>query len=187
MSKLKTALVAIGLMITPNIPQAAAQHQTVVQSGSIAVYADPDFRGQSRVFDRPVRDLNRLRFNDTISSVKLRGAWELCEHPDFRGRCVTVDGPVYYLREFGLNDKITSLRPVNSRRGLGQDRQRRVRRERGFEGQTVVFFAQPRDQYGERIRADRGNASQFCRNMGYHDAVYANRSRRNLRDVLCEK
>ncbi|MEL8055718.1 MAG: beta/gamma crystallin-related protein [Pseudomonadota bacterium] len=189
MLTLKKALLTAALTALLPLGAATADVEKVSFSGEIAVYADPDFRGQARVFNGPVHDLNDFRFNDTISSVELSGAWELCEHPDFRGRCEIVDRPVYYLRDIGLNDNITSLRPVSFRRDRGdrRDRSRSRRGADGIHGKATVFFAEPRDYYGNRIRADRGNASSFCRDMGYRGVAYVNRSRRNISDLLCEK
>ncbi|MEM1087314.1 MAG: beta/gamma crystallin-related protein [Pseudomonadota bacterium] len=189
MLTLKKALVTAALTALLPFGAATANVEKISFSGEIAVYSDPDFRGQARVFSGPVHDLNDFRFNDTISSVELNGAWELCEHPDFRGRCEIVDRPVYYLRDIGLNDNITSLRPVSFRRDRGnrRDRLRSRHRSDGIDGRSTVFFADPRDEYGNRIRANRGNASRFCRDMGYRGVAYVNRSRRNISDLLCEK
>lgn len=186
MSKLKMTLLIAGLTAIGSLLPAAAQFRNTSQAGTVIAYEHPDFRGQSRVFDSPVRDLNFLRFNDTISSIELRGAWELCEHPDFRGRCETVSGPVYDLHDIRMNDNITSLRPVRLRGERNANRPR-ARRANGVEGRSTVFFPDPRDEYGDRIRVERGNAARFCREMGYRGVAYANRSRRNLSDVLCEK
>lgn len=157
--------------------------------GEIVVYEHPNFRGQSRVFDGSIRDLNRYRFNDTISSLELRGSWEVCEHPNFRGRCKIVIRPIAHLSDIGMNDNITSMRPI-SHRG---DRPRRDRprdrrpRSEGVEGPETVFFPRPRDAYGDRIPARRGNAQHFCKDMGYRGVAYASFDRRNLTDVLCKK
>lgn len=83
--------------------------------GSAMVYRDADFRGASFRFDDEVMNLANTGFNDAISSMELRGAWEVCTDAYFRGQCVTLDGDVRNLRNSGLNDRISSMRPI--RRG----------------------------------------------------------------------
>lgn len=83
--------------------------------GSAMVYRDADFRGASFRFDDEVVNLANTGFNDAISSIALRGAWEVCTDAYFRGQCVTLDGDVRNLRNSGLNDRISSMRPI--RRG----------------------------------------------------------------------
>lgn len=82
---------------------------------SITVYRDSQFRGDSRTFDGEVESLSPSGFNDVVSSIRLRGVWEVCEHSFYRGRCQIIDGDVASVSQFGLNDRISSLRPV--RRG----------------------------------------------------------------------
>jgi len=88
------------------------------QRGSITVFRDADFGGRSMTFNDQVFDLRPVGINDEISSIRLRGAWEVCEDSYFRGRCQIVNGDVRTLRDLGLNDKISSMRPA--RRGGGR-------------------------------------------------------------------
>lgn len=83
--------------------------------GSAMVYRDADFRGASFRFDDEVTNLANTGFNDSISSLQLRGDWEVCTDAYFRGVCITLRDDVLNLRNSGLNDRISSLRPV--RRG----------------------------------------------------------------------
>lgn len=85
-------------------------------SGSIMVYEHADFRGRSQSFHRGIRNLKSVGMNDMISSVQLRGTWEVCEHEDYNGRCETLSRDVRNLERNGLNDRISSLRPVDVRR-----------------------------------------------------------------------
>ncbi|MET4684826.1 beta/gamma crystallin-related protein [Brevundimonas faecalis] len=88
-------------------------------SGSITVYRDADYRGQSQTFNSEIRNLRDYGMNDAISSVRLsRGSWELCEHADFRGRCEVVRGDIRTLRDLDFNDRVSSLRPAG--RGGGR-------------------------------------------------------------------
>lgn len=83
--------------------------------GSATVYRDADFRGAAFRFDDEVSNLASTGFNDAISSMQLRGEWEVCTDAYFRGQCVTLDGDQRNLRNSGLNDRISSMRPL--RRG----------------------------------------------------------------------
>ncbi|HWY61060.1 MAG TPA: beta/gamma crystallin-related protein [Rhizomicrobium sp.] len=82
------------------------------RGGGVTLYADVDFRGDSRESGEN-RDFRSLNFNDTVSSIRIRsGAWEFCEDADFRGRCMTFDRDVPSLVSYGFNDKISSMRRV---------------------------------------------------------------------------
>lgn len=167
------------------------------------IFEHPNFRGDGLVVDGPIYNLKRSGFNDKVSSIEVRGAWEICVDPDFRGRCVVVDRPEGHLSSIRMNDNITSLRPLNGkarrangRRDYGHDGHRgRDYRGRGdyrahnqgIEGRRTVFFPRPKDAWGDRIPVGRGNANQFCREMGLGQVVYSDRGRRNLTDVLCAK
>ena len=85
-------------------------------NGSITVYRDANFRGQSMTFREEIPNLRNSGMNDAISSMRLgRGAWEVCEDANYRGRCQIIDGDVSNLGRTGWNDRISSLRPA--RRG----------------------------------------------------------------------
>ncbi|UNK41844.1 beta/gamma crystallin family protein [Luteimonas sp. S4-F44] len=84
---------------------------------SITVYEHADFQGRTQTFSRGIRDMRSAGMNDMISSVEVRGAWEVCEHADFRGRCEIINRDVRNFERMRMNDQISSLRPVESRRG----------------------------------------------------------------------
>lgn len=87
----------------------------------ITVFADPNFRGKSSTFRQDVRDLEPLRLNDKISSLRVGPGeqWEVCEHSNYRGRCVVVSGNEPDLRRNSWNNLISSMRRV---RGGGPPR-----------------------------------------------------------------
>ena len=86
--------------------------------GAAIVYAHPDFRGQSLRVTGPITHLNRYRFNDKASSIRVTGgSWEVCVDPNFRGRCEIISYREGQLNDYRLNDKITSIRPVTYRGG----------------------------------------------------------------------
>ncbi len=170
---MKTALkgVLVGLGIVALALPAAAQRY-----GSEAVlFKDPGFRGASIVIDGPVENLTYARFNDTISSVELSGAWELCVDPNFRGRCEVIDGPVASLSNFRLNDNISSVRPLNGRRANHDRRQTRDYGRgndrdygRGRGDGAVTLFKDP-DFRGGALGLD--SAVRNLREIGFNDTA----------------
>ena len=109
-SKTLTAIALIGAAFT--LP-AAAQH---LNRGEAIVYKDPGFRGPALVISGAEPNLAEIRFNDTISSIQVRGTWEICVDPNFRGKCKIIRGSEDRLSYIRMNDNITSLRPVRGRR-----------------------------------------------------------------------
>jgi hypothetical protein len=79
---------------------------------AIIVYRDANFSGGSLRFDREVPNLAQSGFNDVISSMQLRGEWQVCTDAYFRGSCRMVTDDVVNLRSWGINDRISSLRPM---------------------------------------------------------------------------
>ncbi|MEL6724182.1 MAG: beta/gamma crystallin-related protein [Pseudomonadota bacterium] len=195
---LKALALATTVCLATALP-AAANYGQRGSSDEAVIFKHPDFRGDALAVSGPVYNLRELGFNDTVSSIDVRGAWEICVDPDFRGRCVVIDQPNERLSRIRMNDNITSLRPLNgtprrisNRRDRHGDIGHRGRgnyqsHNQGIEGRNTVFFPRPKDAYGDRIPVGRGNANQFCREMGLGQVVYADRGRRNLTDVLCAK
>jgi hypothetical protein len=111
-------------------------------AGELTLFADSDFRGARITLQGDARDLNRINFNDRVSSLVVRsGTWELCSDSDFRGRCAQF-GPGEYpvLRNF--NDAVSSARELtrgperwqderDARRGDRRDAWRDERRDEG--------------------------------------------------------
>lgn len=79
---------------------------------SITVYQHTHYDGASRTFTTEVANLVPLGWNDVISSMVLRGRWEVCTDIDFRGRCEIFEGDVENVVPLGLNDLISSFRPA---------------------------------------------------------------------------
>ena len=195
---LKAFALATTVCLATALP-AAANYGQRGGGDEAVIFKHPDFRGDALAINGPVYNLRELGFNDTVSSIDVRGAWEICVDPDFRGRCVVIDQPNERLSRIRMNDNITSMRPlngsprrVNNRRDRHNDYGQRGRgnyhsHNQGIEGRHTVFFPRPKDAYGDRIPVGRGNANQFCREMGLGQVVYADRGRRNLTDVLCAK
>lgn len=104
--KLKTVLGITALVL-------AAQ-----ASASITFYEAEGFRGRAFKTDKPLRNLERIGFNDRASSVIVdRGSWEVCSDEKFAGRCVLLKRGSYdSLRRMGIDNRISSARPVDERR-----------------------------------------------------------------------
>jgi hypothetical protein len=88
-------------------------------AGEMILFADSDFRGDRVSVQRDAPDLNRLGFNDRVSSLVVRsGVWQVCEHRDFGGYCAEF-GPGEYRSLPRFNDSISSVREI-SRGGPGR-------------------------------------------------------------------
>jgi hypothetical protein len=70
------------------------------------------YRGASESFSREIPDLRGSGLNDRISSIRLRGSWEVCTDAWFRGHCEVIREDVWNLELLRLNDRISSMRPV---------------------------------------------------------------------------
>ena len=98
----------IGVAAIGLAAQAAAQ---------LTLYQGEGFRGPAFSTDRPIRNFDRIGFNDRASSAVVeRGRWEVCEDEQFRGRCVILrPGSYASLSGMGMNNRISSVRPVGGR------------------------------------------------------------------------
>ncbi len=80
---------------------------------AVTLYADVGFSGDSRQVSGEIADFRSIRFNDTVSSIRIQsGTWQFCEDADFKGRCITADRDVPTLVPSGFNDKISSMRRI---------------------------------------------------------------------------
>lgn len=79
---------------------------------SITVFEHTNYQGRSRTWSGEVANLVPEGWNDIISSMSMRGAWEVCTDINFRGRCQVFDGDVTSTVPLGLNDVISSIRPA---------------------------------------------------------------------------
>ena len=90
----------------------AAMTAELAGAGELTLYSRDDYHGCSQSVRDAVADLEDVRFNDTVQSVRVRsGYWEVCEDVDFRGRCRTL-GPGDYASLERLSNRISSVREV---------------------------------------------------------------------------
>lgn len=147
--------------------------------GEAIVYAHPDFSGQSLRVTHAIPHLNRYRFNDKASSIRVTGgAWEVCVHPNYRGRCKIIRYREGQLNQIRLNDKITSIRPVSHRRDRWDRHDRWNRkdrwdrgRDRGYRGRgnaPVILFQHP-DFRGDALPVD--GAIPHLNRLRFNDRV----------------
>ena len=80
----------------------------------ITVFDRAGYEGRSMVIDGDAPDLRWVRFNDTISSIRVEGGqWELCLEPEYRGACQVIDESLPDMTEWAFNDRVTSIQAVH--------------------------------------------------------------------------
>jgi len=121
MNTLKTAAVAASLVVGIVASAAAAPSFSTMGVAAapdfatqIIVYDQPNFRGNTLAFDRPVPSLAALKFNDRVASLVIKGKrdWVLCENRNFMGRCVRVRAKANDLRALQIEGRVSSMYPV---------------------------------------------------------------------------
>src|SRR5437773_2736100 len=87
--------------------------------GSVTVYNDINFQGESATFSGEMPNLTQNGWNDRISSITIPDGqvWEVCVDINYGGGCHRLTSSVPDLRNVGLNDKISSIRPLGGRYG----------------------------------------------------------------------
>jgi uncharacterized protein YcfJ len=142
---MKSALrIAVASVAAALSAQAAAE---------LVLFERDGFRGESYSADKPVRNFERVDFNNRASSAVVLGSrWEVCEERRFEGRCVILrPGRYQSLTAMGLNDRISSARPVSSNTRVAPDRyapepvpiydNRRRNNERVYEANVIEVRA----------------------------------------------
>lgn len=82
------------------------------QSYRAEVFENTNFRGNHREFNGAIPDFAHNGFNDSISSFRLEGRWQVCEHVNFGGECEIFRFDEENLVQSGWNDRISSMRPI---------------------------------------------------------------------------
>ena len=91
-------------------------------AAQITLYDGEGFRGRAVTIDGPMRNLERLRLDNKVSSAVVEhGRWVMCSEPRFEGRCVVLrPGSYPSLSEFRLDNKVSSVGPAEDRRRWGR-------------------------------------------------------------------
>jgi len=94
-----------------------------IRSAGVAVYANPNYQGQSVVLHSDTPNLVAFNMNDRVSSIRIPNGeiWEVCQDINYESQCQALSASVADLRRSGWGDRISSLRRVNDR-GFGDRR-----------------------------------------------------------------
>jgi hypothetical protein len=142
---MKRLLAAAAVLVT--LSHAAA-------AGELTLFADSDFRGARITLQGDARDLNRMNFNDRVSSLVVRsGTWELCSDSDFRGRCAQF-GPGEYHVLPGFNDAVSSARELT--RGPERWQDERDGRDAHREDRREAWREERREEMRDERRGEMG-------------------------------
>ena len=143
----------------------------------ITFFEREGFQGRMFNTERPVRDLQRVGFNDRASSVIVIGErWEVCDERQYGGRCVILrPGRYPSLAAMGMEEGISSVRTVSRNARIEERRyapeplpvydNRRRRNERMYEAKVtsvraVVGTPEQRCWIDkEQVPQDRSNVS----------------------------
>jgi hypothetical protein len=154
--------------------------------GSITVFTDPDFRGESASFREDTPDLVPFGLNDKISSIVIPPgeSWEVCQDVNYGNRCQIITRNTSSLRSIGWDDRISSLRRVGAGRygrgrppvspDLGSRGGITVFTDRDFGGESASFRQDAPDlvAYGlndriSSVRIPPGESWEVCQDVQY--------------------
>jgi uncharacterized protein YcfJ len=148
----------------------------------ITFFEREGFQGRTFNTERPVRDLERVGFNNRASSVVVIGErWEVCDERQFGGRCVILrPGRYPSLTAMGMQEGISSVRNV-SRNARIEDRRyapeplpvydnRRRRNERTYEANVTSVRAVV-GAPGQRCWLDKEQVPQDRSNVSIPGAI----------------
>jgi hypothetical protein len=111
----------------------------------IVLFAQPNFRGESRTFTGSAEDLRSYAFANRARSARVVGVWQLCRQISFGG-CTFVNSDWANLAEMNLASNVRSLRPVPSNAPgvtpvppIGEVPRLLLYANAGFGGQNIVL------------------------------------------------
>lgn len=82
--------------------------------GVAELFEDAGFSGARLTVIDAAPDLQRMGFNDRVSSMRIHGGrWQACSDAGYRGRCVEISGSVGNFQSMGFNDQVSSLRRLD--------------------------------------------------------------------------
>jgi beta/gamma crystallin len=166
-----------------------AAASTAQERGTINVFNDVNYQGESRTFTGDVPNLTDQGWNDRISSLQVAPgeAWEVCVDANFAGRCQLITSNVADVRRIGLNDQISSIRRIDNRNGYrnrpgeygtagttGVTTGVRVFTGPNFRGQNAVLNGDTADlrtyNLNDRLRSievPNGETWEVCRDINF--------------------
>lgn len=198
MTRLRTAILAGGVLAAAGVSVAAAQSDKMLRPPMMQpeaiIYRDANYQGPAVNVSEPQPNLG-LAWR--VNAVRVRsGEWQLCERTNYRGRCRVVDRdtPVFAIR--GID--VQSMRPMGGSSGGGWQQPGEPGNNPSLRGMAAQFYAAPAER-GYRVLAceygsvtancARQSADRFCSRMGWRTSARQGmetvRGRVYLADVLC--
>lgn len=111
MPRLLHQIVALGLAVGL---QTSVQAQDLEETGSITLYTETGFSGESVQLTSPVSNLADIGYDQTVSSVEIEaGFWEVCEQAAFRGSCHVLDADMFSMAIWNFENVMASVRPIS--------------------------------------------------------------------------
>ena len=91
---------------------------------NITLYGRENFAGRAITVDRAIGDLERIDFDQRVSSAIVQGGpWEVCDEIRFEGRCMILQPGRYpSFAAAGMDNRISSVRRVEDARVDGRPR-----------------------------------------------------------------
>ncbi|MCX9156361.1 beta/gamma crystallin-related protein [Niveibacterium sp. 24ML] len=82
--------------------------------GVAELFEDAGFGGARLTVIDAAPDLQRMGFNDRVSSMRIHGGrWQACSDAGFRGRCIEISSSIGNFQNLGFNDQVSSLRRID--------------------------------------------------------------------------
>jgi hypothetical protein len=135
----------------------------------VMVYEHDNFQGRSMVFRGPTPNFEHLRFNDTVSSLIVRGGtWELCAHANYEQPCRTFPPGEYRTVGQQWNDQFSSARPVNQGPGNPPGGGQQVMTPDSQRSVDVILFEH--ENFEGNARALSRTVDNF-ESIGFNDTV----------------
>lgn len=176
---------------------AAATSDVAPTGGSLALFAEPFYRGNTARYSEDQGDI-RLDFRPR--SVKAKGRWLACSEPRFKGRCVELESNYPVDAALGMSFNIRSLRELTAGGGAALPPPGMAPGGQSLTGANARFYPAP--AYGSEralacpngapdIKCAKRTAEDLCRRASYrkaeHFALQGERGLYYLADVLCSR
>ena len=124
------------------------------RGAAIELFEHPNFKGQSIRLDTAAPTLGNMRFNDRVSSVRVReGVWQVCTDANYRGRCETIRSDQRKLATIRLNDNVSSVRRLDRQHADRRDDRHDQRDQRYSGNDKNQSWSKGNDQKDEKSRS----------------------------------